>query len=75
MSKITELARGQINASDLLIVDLVTPPDAPQVILIRWPGAPTVTNQRKFHVVAVAAIAVLDDAMVRLAAMIEAGEL
>ena len=59
------LASGPITNSDDLVVELVTPPDAPPVILIRWPGhaAPTVCPPTRFPAAALAAIAVLDDAM------------
>ena len=44
MSNVTELAAGQINQADSITVDLVTPPDAPATVLIRWPDAPSVLN-------------------------------
>ena len=36
------LATAPITNADQLIVELVTPPDAPAVILINWPDQPTV---------------------------------
>ena len=59
------LASGPITNSDQLVIELVTPPDAPPVILIRWPGlgAPSVCAPTRFPAAALAAIAVLDDAM------------
>ncbi len=59
------LASGPITDSDQLVVELVTPPDAPPVILIRWPGlgSPSVCAPTRFPASALAAIAVLDDAM------------
>jgi hypothetical protein len=39
MSTVT-LASGNVTSADRLSVELVTPPDAPQVILVRWPGHP-----------------------------------
>lgn len=62
------LASGPITNSDDLVVELVTPPDAPPVILIRWPGlaAPTVCPRTRFPAAALAVIAVLDNAMQKL---------
>ena len=65
-STVVPLASGPINASDVLTVDLVIPPDAPATVLIRWPDAPTVANPRRFPAVALAVIAVMDEAMKRL---------
>ena len=65
------LAYGPVTTADQLSVELVTPPDAPAVVLIRWPGtgAPSVSTPGRFPAVAVAVIAVMDEAMRRLAAM------
>ena len=73
MSNVTILATGRITAADQLSVELVQPTDAPMVILIKWPGAPSVTSVRTFPVAALTCIALLDDAMQRLANI--AGEL
>ena len=64
------LASGPVTNADQLSVELVTPPDAPAVILIRWPGngAPSVTTPGRFPAVAVAIIAVCDEAMIALKA-------
>ena len=62
------LASGPITNSDQLVIELVTPPDAPPTILIRWPGlgSPSVCAPTRFPAAALAAIAVLDDAMQEL---------
>ena len=62
------LASGPITNSDQLVIELVTPPDAPPAILIRWPGlgSPSVCAPTRFPAAALAAIAVLDDAMQEL---------
>ena len=58
------LAFGPITNTDQLVIELVTPPDAPPAIVIRWPGlgSPSVCAPTRFP----AAIAVLDDAMQEL---------
>ena len=38
----TELARGTINRHDQLNIELVTPADAPQAVIVRWPQMPSV---------------------------------
>ena len=62
------LASGPITNSDQLVIELITPPDAPPAILIRWPGlgSPSVCPPTRFPAAALAAIAVLDDAMQEL---------
>jgi hypothetical protein len=62
------LASGPITNSDQLVIELVTPPDAPPVILIRWPGlgSPSVCAPTRFPAAALAVIALLDDAMQEL---------
>jgi hypothetical protein len=67
MSTVVPLASGPITTGDVLTVDLVTPPDAPAVILVRWPAAPSVADPRRFPAMAVAVIQVMDQAMSRLA--------
>ena len=47
MSKITELARGQITIADRLTVELIVSIETPAVITIRWPDLPTITNPRR----------------------------
>jgi len=62
------LASGPITNTDQLIIELVTPPDAPPAVLIRWPGGavPSVCPPTRSPAAALAAIAVLDDAMQQL---------
>jgi hypothetical protein len=52
MSKITELASSQINASDTLAIELVEADETPAVVIIRWPAKPTVCHPRRFPEVA-----------------------
>ena len=53
------LASGQING-DMIMVELVEPIDAPAVVIVKWPQAPTVTDPRRF---------ILASAAVRLTAI------
>lgn len=48
MSKETILASGMVTASDELVVELIKPDNAPQMILVRWPDHPTVIQPRRF---------------------------
>ena len=41
------LATGQITRSDQLVIELVQTIEAPPIILIGWPSAPTVTDTRR----------------------------
>lgn len=69
MSKITQLAAGQITKSDHLTVELHQPPDTPAVVLLRWPGAPSVVdpNTKALATIAASMVRVLAEAQVRLA--------
>ena len=42
------LAAGNINGSDRIVVELISPPDMPQVIKIRWPQHSTVAAPTRF---------------------------
>jgi hypothetical protein len=45
------LAKGIINGGDRIVVELVSPPDMPQVIMIRWPQhSPVVARPHAFQV-------------------------
>jgi len=48
MSKVTELAAGQINAVDTITIELVEADETPAVVIIRWPVKPTVLHLRRF---------------------------
>ena len=62
------LASGPITNADNLVIELVAPADAPPAVLIRWPGCavPSVCPPTRFPAAALAAIALLDDAMQEL---------
>jgi len=42
------LAEGNINDIDRIVVELLSPPDMPQVIMIRWPQHSTVVAPTRF---------------------------
>jgi hypothetical protein len=42
------LAAGNINGSDRIVVELLSPPDMPQVIMIRWPQHSTLVAPTRF---------------------------
>ena len=73
MSKII-LAAGQLTTADKLSVELVRAIETPTTILIRWPGAPTVTDPRRLQAVADAITAIMAQAVATLA-KVKAGEL
>ena len=75
MSNVTPLATGQITPADKLTIELVQAIETPTTILIRWPGAPTVTDPRRLQAVADAITAVLAQAVATLARIRGATEL
>jgi hypothetical protein len=42
MSKVTELASGQLTATETLTVELIEANETPAVIIVRWPSKATV---------------------------------
>jgi hypothetical protein len=69
------LAEGNINGSDRIVVELLTPTDAPQMIMIRWPAAPTVVPPGRYADCASAAMKLLASANVDLTRRRATGEL
>jgi hypothetical protein len=67
MSKITELATGQITTVDSITIELVEADETVSVVIIRWPGKPTVLHPRRFPSAANTAAALFAGAVVRLA--------
>jgi hypothetical protein len=63
------LASGQVTRADRLTVELHQPPDAPPVILIKWPPARSVVepSQKALASVAASVVRVLAEAQARLA--------
>lgn len=44
MSKVTQLASGQINGQDTITVELIEADETPAVVIVRWPSKPTVLH-------------------------------
>jgi hypothetical protein len=55
MSKITELASGQLNGTASITIELVEADETPAVVIIRWPAKPSVLHPRRFPAADVAA--------------------
>jgi hypothetical protein len=70
MSKVTELAAGQITKADRLTVELVQAIETPPVVLVRWPDSPSVLNPnpRELADIAKAVVRVLAEAQTRIKA-------
>jgi hypothetical protein len=69
MSKISELASGQITPSDAIVVVLVEPTDIPNSVVIHWPAAPTVCDPRRFSETASIVVRLFSEAHIALAAI------
>ena len=67
MSKITPLGRAQINTSDQIVIELVTPDDLPAAVRIHWPDKPSVTGARNFPDTAAAVVNLFAEAATALA--------
>jgi hypothetical protein len=67
VSKLTELASGQITSTERLIVVLSEPDDIPTSVIIHWPTRPTVLDPRTFSAAADVAVKTLAAAVVKLA--------
>ena len=55
MSKVTELASGQITAVDSLTIELIEADETPAVVIIRWPARASVLHPQRFTAAADAA--------------------
>jgi hypothetical protein len=43
MSKVTELASGQLAATETITVELIEANETPAVVIVRWPSKPSVS--------------------------------
>jgi hypothetical protein len=65
----TQLAHGKITNADTLTIELIQPPDMPPIIRIRWPNKASLCPPGQFDAAVAAAIRVLSNAVVELAAI------
>ena len=69
MSNVTPLSSGSLNGQTLTI-ELVEPGnDLPNAVAIRWPQKPTVTSPAAFDQAVAAAMKILSNAVIELAAL------
>jgi hypothetical protein len=69
MSKVTELASGQLTTTETITVELIETDETPAVVIVRWPTKPTVIHPHRFPSAADSAARTLATAAVRLAAI------
>lgn len=67
--QITELASGQLTATETITVELIEADQTPAVVIVRWPSKPSVFHPRRFPGAADSAARVFAAAAVRLAAI------
>jgi hypothetical protein len=67
MSKITELASGQVTNSDAITIVTSEPDDMPASVIIHWPAKPSVLDPKRYAAAADAAVKVFAAAVIKLA--------
>ena len=67
MSKITELASGQITDTEAITIILSEPDDMPSSVIIHWPEKSTVVNPRRFRDTAATVARMFSEAHIALA--------
>jgi hypothetical protein len=65
----TQLAHGPLNGADELLIELVEPTDLPPIIRIRWPDKPTLCPPAQLNATVAAAMRILSNSVVELAAL------
>jgi hypothetical protein len=65
----TQLAHGPLNGADELLIELVEPTDLPPIIRIRWPEKPTLCPPAQLNATVAAAMRILSNSVVELAAL------
>jgi hypothetical protein len=65
----TQLARGKITNADTLTIELIQPLELPAVIRIHWPDKPSICPPTQFDQAVAAAMRILSNAVVELAAI------
>ena len=69
MSKVTQLASGQINAVHSLTVELVEADETPAVVIVQWPRQATVLHPKRFPDTAATAARLFAQAATELASI------
>jgi hypothetical protein len=69
MSKVTELATGQITSTETITVEPVETDMTPTVVIVRWPNRPTLIDLHRFPSAADSAARTFAAAAVRLASI------
>jgi hypothetical protein len=69
MPKRTDLAAGNLNGSDRLTVELIERTDTPPVVVVNWPGQPTVCTPATYDQVSAAAMRLLAAASTAVAGL------
>jgi hypothetical protein len=69
MSKITELASGQITAVETITIERVEADETPAVVIVNWPQQPTVIHPRRFPDTASVVVKLFAEAHTVLAAI------
>jgi hypothetical protein len=69
MSNVTPLASGSLNGQPLTIELVESGNDLPNAVVVKWPQKPTITSPATFDQAVAAAMKVLSNAVVELAAI------
>jgi hypothetical protein len=69
MSRVTELASGQLTGTEMITLELIQAGERPAVVVVRWPSKPTVIHPRRFADVAAMVARLFAEAATRLAAI------
>jgi hypothetical protein len=69
MHQRTDLATGQINGSDRLLIELFQPIDSPPIVAITWPSRQTVCTPANYDQAAAAAMRILAAASTAIAGL------
>ena len=67
MSKVTELASGQLTSTETITVELIEADEAHAVVIVRWPNKATVIHPHRFGSAADNAARTFAAAVVKLA--------
>jgi hypothetical protein len=68
-SSITPLAAAQLTPSESITVELVEADETPAVVIVKWPGKPTILHSRRFPDTAALIVRLFSEAATVLAAI------